>query len=640
MADSGKQSPLGVNVLGSILQNSGFYINKTTQDYIGVNKSTSGPYIPGKLVNDTCLKFLTQAINKAYTRGAAIQTNPVSPTGSYTVDSTTYNNLLNIGQSSVPALGNSPPPTYVTTDPSNIWKNQHTDTTFSRNVQAGAPANSGYGFVNWESPVYEDEANKLASYQEEGQNASWFPFLATVEDPDNPGTYLTVPNRMITQYGWIRCIALQAWNEFNYNGDTVLQLDNTPTGSPEYKNFIDSFSIADGFINYSNQTIFAVENSQNFLKGTYSSQNDLITADISGVSLSSRSFGQDLTNLGKALSLQSISTFGLPSNLLQTLQNNNALTQPLILALFASGLNQSEIDNISKNIITPTKFQEQKIYSAYLGIVGSDLYTILITLNCKTKNINTLADLLNIKKMFPLSFTTLTVPIYNTSPGPTNIKTYYLLFVKQELNPQLVAPKVKTIVGSIVPALPPPVEEEIVKIPAIVQEPINATTITKLGGGGGCVALESYIPYVEHEKKHNMKDITNAYMLEQDMKISLGNTDLQSSIGLVKKVLNDVQPCVRVTTSDGISLICSITAQLLSKNSGYISAIDCYGKDIAVMRNNRTWYDEVVSVENVGNKFVRVIDAGGNGFWAGSIPGSYILHHNVNISQEFNFEKK
>ena len=65
MADTGKQSPLGVNVLGSILQNSGFYINKTTQDYIGVNKSTSGPYIPGKLVNDTCLKFLTQAINKA-----------------------------------------------------------------------------------------------------------------------------------------------------------------------------------------------------------------------------------------------------------------------------------------------------------------------------------------------------------------------------------------------------------------------------------------------------------------------------------------------------------------------------------------------------------------------------------------------
>lgn len=645
MADTGKQSPLGVNVLGSILQNTGFYINKTTQDYIGVNKSTSGPYIPGRLVNDTCLKFLTQAIHKAYTRGAASQTNPTSPTGSYTVDSETYNNMLNIGQSLVPALGNSPPPTYVTTDPSNVWVNQHTDYVpptiprFSRSVQAGAPANSGYGFYDWDSPEYDDEDNRLLSYQNEGQNASWFPFLSTVEDPDAPGTYLTVPNRMITQYGWIRCIALQAWNEFNYNGNSVEQLDNTPTGSPEYRNFIDSFSTADGFINYSNQSIFAIENSQNFLKGTYSNQNDLITADISGVSLSSRSFGQDLINLGKALSLQSMSTFGLPSNLLQTLQNNNALTQPLILALFASGLNQAEIDNISKGIITPTKLQEQKIYSAYLGIVGSDLYTILITLNCKTKNINTLADLLNVKKMFPLSFTTLTVPIYNTNPGPTNSKTYYLLFVKQELNPQLIAPKVKTIVGSIVPPLPPPVEEDIVKIPAIVQEPINATTITKLGGGG-CVVLESYIPYVEHDKKHNMKDITNAYMLEQDMKISLGNTDLKTSTGIVKKVLNDVQPCVKVTTSDGISLVCSITAQLLSKESGYISAIDSYGKNIAVMRNNRTWYDEVVSIDNVGNKFVRVIDAGGNGFWAGSVPGSYVLHHNVNISQEFNFEKK
>lgn len=496
MADTGKQSPLGVNVLGSILQNSGLYINKTTQEYIGTNKSTMGAYTPGKIVNDTCLKFLTQAINNAYTRGAASQTNPVSPSGSYTVDSTTYNNLLNIGQNAVPALGNSPPPTYVTDDPSNVWVNQHTDYVpptiprFSRSVQAGAPANSGYGFYDWDSPAYNDENNRLESYQKEGQNASWYPFLATVEDPSNPGSYLTVPNRMITQYGWIRCIALQAWNEFNYNGSTTDQLDNSPTGSPDYRNFIDTFSTADGFINYSNQAIYAIENSKNFLKGTYSNQNDLISADISGVSLSSRSFGQDLLNLGKALSLQTIQTFGLPSNLLQTLQNNNALTQPLILALLASGLNQNEISDISKGLITPTKFQEQKIYSAYLGIVGSDLYTILVTLNCKTKNINVLSDLLSVKKLFPLSFTTLTVPIYNTSSGPTNSKTYYLLFVKQELNTQLIAPKVKTIVGTTVPPSTPPVED-IVMIPAIVQEPINHTTVAKLGnlgagsGGGG-----------------------------------------------------------------------------------------------------------------------------------------------------------
>jgi len=57
------------------------------------------------------------------------------------------------------------------------------------------------------------------------------------------------------------------------------------------------------------------------------------------------------------------------------------------------------------------------------------------------------------------------------------------------------------------------------------------------------------------------------------------------------------------------------------------------------MRNGRTWYDEVVGLEDVGMKFVRVIDAGNNSFWAGERPGSYILHHNVPINDDMNNEK-
>ena len=806
MANSGKQSPLGVNVLGSLLQNIGFYINPTAQSYMGVNQSTDGDYAPGKIVNDTSLKWLTYAINDAYKRGAASEADPQSPSPSATVNATVYNNLINIGQSRIPALGNSPPPTWEPGDPGNVWVNQHPDYVpptiprFSREVQAAGPANSGYGFYGWDYPVYNDEYNKLNAYQTEGQLASWYPFLATVEDPDNPSTYFTVPNRMITQWGWVRCMALQAWNEFNFNGKTLEQLENSPTGSPEYKFFVDSFNSFSGFMKYSNEAIYAIQDSETFLKGTFSNQDDLISGDIAGVSLSSRSFGQDLINLGKAIDFTYIKKFGLPSTIIQILQKNNALTQSVIIALLTSGLSQSEINDISSGNITPNKSQEQKIYSALLVIVGEDLKQILVTMNCKTKGLNSLADLVSVKKLFPLSFTTLTVPIYNTSPGPTNSKTYYLLFVKQELNPQLVTPKIKEIVGTIIPPEPPPLPEpapppvppeptpvvitEPTPLPPpppaiIIQQPpsvpapnpkpvssgggscpapwINITladrsTIkaadiepgmfvytkhetqnvwgsykvvskemstderwkvlfddgtefagtynhrvfttdwceirnlvpgdkvlkpegfltvvssthldngdvvkitvedahtyltegflshnVKMLGGGGCVALESYIPFVEIEKKHNNRNITNAWMLESGMKISLGTDDLEIIGGQIVKTLNDYQPCVRITTVDGISLVCSTTAPILTKENGFVLSTEVFGKRVAVMRDGRTWFDEVVGLEDVGMKFVRVIDTGNNSFWAGEKPGSFILHHNALIDDQLNMDKK
>lgn len=653
MADTGKQSPLGVNVLGSLLQNIGFYINPTAQSYMGINKSTEGVYSPGKIVNDTCLKWLTYAINDAYTRGYASGSDQ-------TVDKDTYNNLLTIGQSRIAALGNSPPPTWETTDPSGVWVNQYAGndplTPGYTTNQAGAPANSGYGFYNWTASFDEYVPDKEQAYKNEGQLASWYPFLATASGDD-------VPNVGITQWGWIRCMALQAWNEFNWNGETIEQVDNTPVNSPVYKDFTESFLTSDSFLNYSNEAIFAIEDSQTFLQGTFSNQNDLISADISGVSLSSRAFGQDLINLGNALSLSTISKFGLPSTLLQNLQTNKALTQPVILALLTSGLSQNEINQISAGNITPNKDQEQKIYGAFLVIIGNDLKQILITLNCKTKGLTKLADLLNVKSIFPLSYTTLTVPVYNTSPGPTNSKTYYLLFIKQELNPQLVVPKIKEIVGTIIPPEPPPlpepvavptpvVEETLISAasPPIVQPPIPSPDIpippvvqpppTTIGsGGGGCIVLDAYLPVVE-TRLHNGKQIEKAWQIENDFDILLANEELHSTKGKIIKTMIDFQPCVKIITATGIMLSCSKTAPILTKHKGYVEAPKLFGELIAVMRNNVAFYDEVVSIDDIGFKYVRVIDTGNNSFWAGDIQNSYVLHHNVTIDNQMNYDKK
>jgi hypothetical protein len=411
MADTGKQSPLGINVIGSYLLNQGLTINPVSASYIGASK-TNADYTFGSLVSGTSLRMLTWAINDAYLRGQ--------------VSSTVYNNLISTGQDTIPALGNAKPPTYLATDPSNIW----TDTAVAYGIQQGeagslpGPATSGY-------PETGDT--------DQGQQATWLPY-----DTTNP-------NSSVTQWGYIRLHALQAWNEFNWNGTTV-ELAN-----PEYKEFLSSFLSAQAFIDYNNQAIMANQNSKTFLDGSYSNMDDLISADIYGINLANAAFGTDLDNLGKVINLARIDSFGLPSVLLQTLGENNAVIQDLVLALLSSGLESSEVQGlISGAITTPTAVQEQKIYSAFLIIIGENLEEVVAPLQCATVGLTSLADLLDVKKLFPNSYQSLTVPKYNSELGlPTNSKTYYPLYISGGLNPALMTTEMNDYVGIQTPKRPP-----------------------------------------------------------------------------------------------------------------------------------------------------------------------------------------
>lgn len=420
MADTGKQSPLGVNVTSSLLQNIGFNINPVAASYMGSSK-TNASYTFGKCVQDTCLRLLTWAIHDGYNRGV--------------VNDATYNNLISIGVNptvTLPALGNAKPPSYELYDPSGVWV-PAPGSSVSMVGGTGA-ATTGYAITN--DPT---------RYQ--GQSATWIPYDTTND------------NKSITQWGFIRCIALQAWNEYNYNGGSPSDPFSAGTGAsasgvtrtvPEYKEFCSSFMAVDGFLSYSNQNIYPINLSKTFLKGTYSNMPDLITGDITNVNLATKEFGIDLMSLGQALDLSTIKSFGKPSNLLQTLYKNNAVTQELTLALLAAGLDQVDIDNIGFGIRPAVSVEQEKlIYGAFLIIVEQNLKQICSILNCNTVNLLTLADLLNVQKMFPTSFASLTVPLYNSTVSPTNSKTYYFIYRNGGLNSQLISPAIATQVGTL-----------------------------------------------------------------------------------------------------------------------------------------------------------------------------------------------
>jgi len=365
MSDSGKQSPLGVNTLSSLLQNQGFNINPIMVEYVGVSESVPTATNLGIIVNNSCLRLLTYAINDAYGRGQ--------------VNTATYNNLISIGSTSIPALGNSKAPTFNWT-----------------------------GYPNWASN-----------------------YTKTNE---------------VTRWGYVRLFALQGYNEFNYND-----------GLTDYKDFLSAFMAASSFVENSNKAIMSMTNSQDFLDGTYSNMNDLISADIAGISLATSAFGRDLITSGKAINLATISTFGLPSNLLSTLQQYNCITKDVSLAILASGLQLDELSQLLSNINSATKEQERRLYGAFNLIVGDSLNDVLVTLNCKTRGVESLADLLNPQKLFPNSYQTLTVPVYNTTRSPTNSKTYYPIYSNGSTNGNLNSPLVTTQIGTQTPTGTPPV---------------------------------------------------------------------------------------------------------------------------------------------------------------------------------------
>jgi hypothetical protein len=228
---------------------------------------------------------------------------------------------------------------------------------------------------------------------------------------------MTIRNYASDQYGFIAKIALQAYNEFDYND-----------GLPSYADFLQSFMTCYNYIAQTNPTIATLVNSQTFLQGTYSNMNDLITSDITGVNLATLAFGQDFINTGKAINLVNITDFGMPSNLLKTLQTTNALTKSVSLAIIMSGITTSELGQILGNIIVPTPDQERKLYDAYEMIVGDDLADVLTPLNTNTLGLEKLSDLLDVSKLFPNSYTSMTVPVYNTTNAPTNSKIYFPIY--------------------------------------------------------------------------------------------------------------------------------------------------------------------------------------------------------------------
>lgn len=222
------------------------------------------------------------------------------------------------------------------------------------------------------------------------------------------------------RFGFIKQVALAAHQQFTWGGNL--------------SKFLFSFNQFASGSEVKNKVITSFVNSMQHMSGTFAGNNDLITSDLTAVNASLVMFGQDLVASGRVIELSDIGVFGLPSVLLKTLKRNNAITEPLAVALMSQGLDEDQIEGILENEPVSV-LQERQILAAFRMIsTREELIGILVQLNCQTKGIVRLSDLLDLTKLFPLSYQSLMFPDYDNPPTGTFCRRSVPIFTNGTTN--------------------------------------------------------------------------------------------------------------------------------------------------------------------------------------------------------------
>ena len=227
-----------------------------------------------------------------------------------------------------------------------------------------------------------------------------------------------------------------AWTVGNagYSG-SITSSASTYLGGGDFGIFAQAFGAAQGYISLTNGIILSAvnANSTDYLGPTFENMTDLITGGLTQVNPALAPFGADLALDGDLFALDNLEQFGTPAGLLQQLaiKGNmlNGSTPCVTDALKTQGLTDQNIaDLVNLNVqslfnpdgLTKNAFDilQQRAYPALCAVTGTCLTNVLNIFNCTTPNITQMCELLNPAKIFPTSYSSLTLP---TPDGPVLI---------------------------------------------------------------------------------------------------------------------------------------------------------------------------------------------------------------------------
>jgi hypothetical protein len=201
----------------------------------------------------------------------------------------------------------------------------------------------------------------------------------------------------------------------------------TYMGNGDLTKFAQALSQAQSYADQTSVFINSAINSQTYLADTFTGMNDMITGGITQVSLATSALGTDLSNLGRLVNLALLDDFGSPLGLIQQIYTVTGAIPSVSIAFISAGVPVDVVLSLNRPAISVTDAVQRLMYEAMGQITGSALQQILSVMQVSTPGINTMADLLNPLRLFPLSYQTLTVPtkfgkraIYLNASGSVN----------------------------------------------------------------------------------------------------------------------------------------------------------------------------------------------------------------------------
>jgi len=216
----------------------------------------------------------------------------------------------------------------------------------------------------------------------------------------------------------------------------ISQTANGIMGQGDLSMFGQIFNSAQGFVGQANQFINSNLNIDS-ISSTFGSitggMDNIITGGFNQVTESFRQFGTDLSNLGNLIDMGNLPNLGDPAALVRQVASVAGIVPGVESALREVGLNTTAIAQLAAGTPTAiTATADKLLYQGLTKVTGVDLQQVKNILGVTTGGINTMADLLDPKKILPNSYTTLTMPtpdglkgIYATANAVnTNLEKY------------------------------------------------------------------------------------------------------------------------------------------------------------------------------------------------------------------------
>jgi hypothetical protein len=193
-------------------------------------------------------------------------------------------------------------------------------------------------------------------------------------------------------------------------------------GNGDVGKFAQAFAAAQGYVGQVNQFIISAANANEYLGPTFTNLDDMITGDLTKISLALPALGEDFEDLGNLIDLADIQHLGEPAALLQQLSklgNMGTSTLPCVqVALEMSGLTTTDITDLisnnreslfNPNGLSTNQFDrlQQKAYQGMNMVSGDCLADVLAIMDVTTPGIGDMADLLDPAKILPNSYPSL-----------------------------------------------------------------------------------------------------------------------------------------------------------------------------------------------------------------------------------------